>query len=79
MAKEDIEAIIRKAMNDDVFRLALARNFDQTVRNFSLKLSDEEFKALSKIDWSEPLPTSLSKEDAAKATWVHIYKTSADI
>jgi len=74
MAQADVEATLKKAVADDTFRLALARDFDRTIKAHNLQLTAAEAKALKTVDWTARLPT---KGGAAAATWVHIYKSSA--
>lgn len=71
MAEEDVRATIKKAMYDEAFRLALSRDFDNTINNHSLRLTPEEVQALKKVDFKKRLPTG-----NAAATWVHIYKAT---
>ena len=75
MAEKDVTAIIRKAVQDDTFRLALSRNLDQAVESHQLELTEEELQALREVDWDKPMPTA--RGETVAASWIHIYKTSA--
>jgi hypothetical protein len=72
MGEIDAAALIRKALSDDVFRVGLARDFDGTVSAHNLNLTSEEARALSRVDWSSPLP-SVAVDPGANASWIHIY------
>ena len=74
MSEKDVEAIIRKAVQDDTFRLALGRDLDKAVESHQLELTDEEREALRNVDWDSPIPTGRDMKLAA--TWIHIYKTN---
>lgn len=70
MAKEDVTAVLKKAVVDDAFRLALSKDFDKAISAHDLSLTAPEREALRKIKWKEYF---LAHEVAAD--WVHIYKT----
>lgn len=74
MATKDAEALIRKAVTDDVFRIGLTNDFDGTIEAHRLNLTEDEIRGLKAVDWKAQLP---SKKDLAAATWVHIYKSGA--
>ena len=70
MAQEDVVALIRRAVTDDTFRLALSRDFDAAVEVSLLRLTDEETEALKKLSFEGPLPGSIEE-----GRWVHIYES----
>ena len=72
MAQKDVEAIIRKSVQDDAFRIALSRNLKRTVESHGLELTDPELEALGQVDWDRQMP---SRTEMAAGTWVHIYKS----
>jgi hypothetical protein len=74
MALEDVKAVIRTSLIDDVFRLSLKNNFDGTIGTTMLQLTAEERQGLKSINWDDPLGIS-GVTGAAAASWVHIYKT----
>jgi hypothetical protein len=69
MPEEDVQALLRKALTDDTFRLRLGRNFDKTIANNDLDLSPRETEALKQINWSR----AFQPGDLAANSWVHIY------
>ena len=73
MPIQDVHAIIKKAVSDDTFRMALHRSFNTTIASHSLDLTKEESDALIKVDWSKPLPSNTT---ALAGTWVHVYKSN---
>ncbi len=75
MALEDVKAVIRTSLVDDVFRLSLKNDFDATISRASLNLTREEFDGLKAINWDDPLGMS-GISGAAGAAWVHVYKTT---
>jgi len=75
MADADAEALIHKAIMDDLFRLNLSKDFDGTVATHNIDLSPEEMGALKAIDWGKRLPTKSGRD--VEGTWVHIYKSSS--
>lgn len=75
MAEKDVIAIIKKAVQDETFRLALSRNPQKALEDHQLELTEDELKALKQVDWEMPLPTTHGELLAAK--WIHIYKTDA--
>jgi hypothetical protein len=69
--EEDVLAVFKKAVNDDLFRLSLARDLEGTLDAHNVMVTREEFAGLSSVDWGAAVPGS---GDLA-ASWVHIYKT----
>ncbi|GIK41284.1 MAG: hypothetical protein BroJett011_51170 [Chloroflexota bacterium] len=69
MAKEDVAAILKKAATDDTFRLALSRDFENTIKMHGLQVDANELTALKQVDWQ----TSFNPDDMLAAKWVHIY------
>ena len=74
MPKEDVIALIKKAISDEAFKISLNRDFEKTIESHNLVLTKEEFEALQKTNWLEKLPTDPDLTTAA--TWIHIYKSS---
>jgi len=74
MAQEYVEAIIVKAINDDLFRLGLIDNFDATISSYHEDLTANEIQALKGLDWKQKIPKNIQK---TSGTWVHIYKSQA--
>ena len=67
MSKADVQAIIRKAMTDDVFRISLGKDLKATLDARNLKVSPQELAALTKVKWGKAAGLMAN-------TWVHIYK-----
>lgn len=74
MAQEYVEAIILRAINDDLFRLELIDNFDATISSHQEGLTEEEIQALKGLNWTKKIPTNIQK---SSGTWVHVYKSQA--
>jgi len=75
MSVENVSALITKAVADPVFANALDSNFAATVASHNISLTDDESKALGQVKWAQ----TLSPDALAAGTWVHIYKTAADV
>ena len=78
MPTEDVQAVIKKAISDETFKLALSRDFDLAIEKHNLKLTPDELDALKKVDWTKQIPTGADAAMAG-AAWVHIYKTGMEL
>lgn len=68
MASKQVEALLKKAATDDVFRLSLSSNLEKTLKDHNMKISATDMAALKKVNFKKPLLGGVA------ATWVHIYK-----
>lgn len=68
MSDEVAQAIIKKALADDLFRVGLANDFDKTLSDRGIQLPKEQHEALKAVDWKSALPS-----DTQASKWVHIY------
>jgi hypothetical protein len=68
MAIEDVHALLKKATTDDVFRLALAKNFDKTIAAHDMSLTPAELTAIKAVNFKKP-----NFSGPSAASWVHIY------
>ncbi len=73
MPDTDVQAIIRKAMQDDVFRLSLQRNLEKTLQDHNLQVDADELNALKGVDWGSTLNPALARA----GRWIHISSREA--
>jgi len=52
MSRESIETLVERWMEDLTFRAKLRSDPEGTIRALGLELSDEEWAAVNKVDWS---------------------------
>ncbi len=69
MAAQDVQAVLKRALLDDTFRLFLMRDFDRAISETGVQLTAQEAAELRKVDWSQYGQPAL----AGGNTWVHIY------
>ncbi|WP_433749749.1 hypothetical protein [Paenibacillus amylolyticus] len=68
----EVSALIKKAVSDEVFKNSLAKDFDKTIKEHNITLNPTEKAALAIVDWSQNIPTKI--EQLSGNAWVHIYK-----
>lgn len=64
MSHPQIAQLIERWINDSIFRSALRKNPEEALNRSGVKLTDEEWAAFKKIDWSksdQELQTLISK------------------
>ncbi|WP_310632615.1 hypothetical protein [Paraburkholderia sp.] len=71
MSQEYVLATVKKAFSDDIFRLALVKDFDKTIAENSIDLTANESAELKKVDWANYAGLGAG----GGGDWVHVYST----